>query len=279
VIEEKRNKWVSLGRRLVAWLCLVLPLSVFAAGAQKLGSTDAVLDALRQNRGDVVLAFIDSPADQSSSLRNIQGLLSVYTVTLNGEGLGRIRRNSVLHVKPRLGVNRLVIEDAFDANKKIELTFPAMRSAGVSTSIVEIRTSRQFTWIEALKLSGREVQAIEDALVSDQTGGISRVLRLIRLRGKETMKAAVKPVNWSRGVVSSSVHGESHSDSGSNSEETPSVENSSPATLGEPEGAVESNSMAADVSESASDASDGDVSEQSATESSPSISADRRSYY
>jgi hypothetical protein len=279
VIEEKRNKWVSLGRRLVAWLCLVLPLSVFAAGAQKLGSTDAVLDALRQNRGDVVLAFIDSPADQSSSLRNIQGLLSVYTVTLNGEGLGRIRRNSVLHVKPRLGVNRLVIEDAFDANKKIELTFPAMRSAGVSTSIVEIRTSRQFTWIEALKLSGREVQAIEDALVSDQTGGISRVLRLIRLRGKETMKAAVKPVNWSRGVVSSSVHGESHSDSGSNSEETLSVQNSFPATLGEPEGAVESNSMAADVSESASDASDGDVSEQSATESSPSISADRRSYY
>ena len=270
---------MSLGRRLVAWFCLVLPLSVFAEGAQKLGSTDAVLDALRQNRGDVVLAFIDSPADQSSSLRNIQGLLSVYTVTLNGEGLGRIRRNSVLQVKPRLGVNRLVIEDAFDANKKIELAFPAMRSAGVSTSIVEIRTSRQFTWIEALKLSDHEVQAIEDALVSDQTGGMSRVLRLIRLRGKETIKPAVKRVNWSRGVVSSSVHGESHSDSGSNPEEAPSVENSSATALGEPEAAVESNSMAADVAESASDASDGDVSEPSATESSPSISADRRSYY
>ena len=269
---------MSLGR-FVAWFCVVLPLSVFAAGAQKLGSTGAVLDALRQNRGDVVLAFIDSPADQSSSLRNIQGLLSVYTVTLNGEDLGRIRRNSVVHIRPRLGVNRLVIKDAFKADQKTEVTFPAMRSAGVSTSIVEVRTSRQFTWIEALKLSDRDVQEIEDALISDQTGGMSRVLRLIRSRGKETAKETVKRVNWSRGVVSSSVHGESNSDSGSYSEGALSDENSSTTASGEPDAAVESNSIADDVPESASEAFDGAVSEPSESESSPSISADRRSYY
>ena len=53
-----------------------------------------MLDALRQNQGDVVLAFIDSPADQSSPLRNIQGLLSVYEVVLNGH-LVQPHRHSV----------------------------------------------------------------------------------------------------------------------------------------------------------------------------------------
>ena len=269
---------MSLGRRLVAWFFVVLPLSVSAAGAQKLGSTAAVLDALRQNRGDVVLVFIDSPADQSSSLRNIQGLLSVYTVTLNGEDLGRIRRNSVLHIRPRLGINRLVIEDSFDADQKIELAFPAMRSAGVPTSIVEIRTSRQFTWIEALKLSDHEVQAIEDALVNDRTGGISRVLRLIRSRGKEIVKPAVKRVNWKRGVVSLSAGGEPNY-IGADSGHMQSGGNSSTTASGQPDAAVGSNSIAADVSESASEAFDGAVSKPSKSESSPSISADRRSYY
>ena len=91
---------MSLGNRFAALVLVLLPLSVQAADARPLGSTYAVLDALRQNQGDVVLAFIDSPADQSSSLRNIQGLLSVYEVVLNGEELGSVRRNSV-QVRPR----------------------------------------------------------------------------------------------------------------------------------------------------------------------------------
>ena len=270
---------MSLSRRLVAWFCLVLPLSVSAAGAQKLGSTAAVLDALRQNRGDVVLAFIDSPADQSSSLRNIQGLLSVYAVTLNGGDLGRIRRNSVLHIQPRLGINRLVIEDAFDADQKTELAFPAMRSAGVSTSIVEIRTSRQFAWIEALKLSGREVQAIEDALMSDQSGGMSRVLSLIRLRGKETVRPAVKRLDWSRGVVSFSDDEESNTSFRSDSGDPSVGRGSSAAMVNQPDTDIASNSTTSQTPESTSEPADEAVSETLKSESSPKISADRRSYY
>ncbi|MEL0224732.1 MAG: hypothetical protein VXA12_10830, partial [Gammaproteobacteria bacterium] len=216
-----------LGNRLVTLWCVVLLLIVNTAGAQSLGSPAAVLDALNQSRGDVVLAFIDSPADQGSPLRNIQGLLSVYDVTLNGKELGSVRRNSVLHVRPRLGLNRLVIRDAFDSSQSTEVSFPAMRSAGVSTSIVEIRTSRQFNWIEALLLNGREVQAIEDALTRDKTGGMARVLKLIRSRGHEPVKATAKRVNWGRGVTSVASDGDSHADSGSDSGDSSSTASSS----------------------------------------------------
>ena len=51
---------MSLGNRFAALVLVFLPLSVQAADARSLGSTYAVLDALRQNQGDVVLAFIDS---------------------------------------------------------------------------------------------------------------------------------------------------------------------------------------------------------------------------
>jgi len=268
---------VFLGNRLVALWCVVLLLAVNTAGAQSLGSPAAVLDALKQSRGDVVLAFIDSPADQSSALRNIQGLLSVYDVKLNGEDLGSVRRNSVLHVRPRLGLNRLVIRDAFDSSQSTEVSFPAMRSAGVSTSIVEIRTSRQFNWIEALLLSGREVQAIEDALTRDKSGGMARVLRLIRSRGREPVKAAMKRPNWSRGVVS--YGGDSNDDSGSDSDGSTSPASSSDAASSESTAPASTDSSAtATEVEEATDATAAD-SETSEDESSPSVSADRRSYY
>jgi hypothetical protein len=268
---------VFLGNRLVTLWCVVLLLAVNTAGAQSLGSPAAVLDALKQSRGDVVLAFIDSPADQSSALRNIQGLLSVYDVTLNGEDLGSVRRNSVLHVRPRLGLNRLVIRDAFDSSQSAEMSFPAMRSAGVSTSIVEIRTSRQFNWIEALLLSGREVQAIEDALTRDKSGGMARVLRLIRSRGHEPVKAATKRANWSRGVVS--YGGDSNDDSGSDSDGSTSTASSSDAASSESTAPASTDSSAtATEAAEATDATAAD-SETSEDESSYSVSADRRSYY
>lgn len=263
------------GNRLVALCCVMLSVSINTVAAQSLGSPAAVLDALKQSRGDVVLAFIDSPADQGSPLRNIQGLLSVYEVTLNGEELGSIRRNSVLHVRPRLGLNRLVIRDAFDPVQSTEVSFPAMRSAGVSTSIVEIRTSRQFNWIEALLLSGREVQAIEDALTRDKTGGMARVLKLIRSRGHEPVTATANRVNWGRGVTSVSSGGNSHS--GSDSSDSTTVASSGDAASSESTASAESG--ATDTPDATADASTEAASETAESESSVSVSADRRSYY
>ena len=167
-------------QRLIALVGLLLPLVVQAAGGQALGSPTAVLDALKQSRGGVLLAFIDHPSDQANPVKHLQGLLSRYRLDLNGTDLGQVRRNTILHVRPRLGVNRLTIENTFDDQQRKQLSFPAMRAAGVPTAIVEIRTSRDFAWMEALTLSADEVQAIENALNRSQTGGMPRVLALIR---------------------------------------------------------------------------------------------------
>ncbi|MFZ8885185.1 MAG: hypothetical protein ACO2YZ_08680 [Litorivicinaceae bacterium] len=151
-------------QRLIALVGLLLPLVVQAAGSQTLESPTAVLDALKQSRGGVLLAFIDQPSDQANPVKHLQGLLSRYRLDLNGTDLGQVRRNTILHVRPRLGVNRLTIENTFDDQQRKQLSFPAMRAAGVPTAIVEIRTSRDFAWMEALTLSAAEVQAVENAL-------------------------------------------------------------------------------------------------------------------
>ena len=89
---------------------------------------------------------------------------------------------------------------------------PRCAQLGRPTSIVEIRTSRQFTWMEALTLRGREVQAVEDALTRDQTGGMTRVLDLIRSRGKEAGPSTTKRMNWGQTVVSKLFEDDSDSD-------------------------------------------------------------------
>jgi len=260
-------------KQLVALLGLLLPLAAHAAGAQALGSPIAVLDALKQSRGDVLFAFIDSPSDQSSPVKNLQGLLSRYNLDLNGMDLGQVRRNMVLHVRPRLGLNRLTIENTFDDQQHRQLTFPAMRAAGAPTAIVEIRTSRDFAWMEALVLSEAEVQAIEDALDRSQAGGIPRVLTLIRSRGQEVVQRPRAPKNWSRGLPpdggldSGSASGESSSSTAS--AQTSASEDTTQDTT--EQGAIESDSSgetAADTSTETDKADSGD-----------DVSADRRSYY
>ncbi len=274
---------MSLGNRFTALVLVFLPLSVQAADARPLGSTYAVLDALRQNQGDVVLAFIDSPADQSSPLRKIQGLLSVYEVALNGEELGSIRRNSVLYVRPRLGLNRLIIRDAFDASQAVEMSFPAMRSAGAPTSIVEIRTSRQFTRMEAFTLLGREVQAVEGALTRDQTGGMTRVLDLIRSRGKEADRSTAKRMNWGQAVVSTLYEDDSDSeyedDSDSDSTESISDKDSSEAMASGPGGVAGVDSSLVGPSVPSAETPAESQTEPAESDASVNISADRRSYY
>jgi hypothetical protein len=209
-------------QRLITLVGLLLPLVVQAAGGQTLGSPKAVLDALQQSRGGVLLAFIDSPSDKANPVKNLQGLLSRYRLYLNGSDLGQVRRNTILHVRPRLGVNRLTIENAFDDQQWKQLSFPAMRAAGVPTVIVEIRTSRDFAWMEALTLSAAEVQAVENALIRNQTGGMPRVLELIRSRGQEATQQPRNFNNWN--VGKSSINNLSdHSDSGNQGSESPSV--------------------------------------------------------
>ena len=248
-------------QRLIALVGLLLPLVVQAAGGQTLGSPTAVLDALKQSRGGVLLAFIDHPSDQANPVKHLQGFLSRYRLDLNGTDLGQVRRNTILHVRPRLGVNRLTIENTFDDQQRKQLSFPAMRAAGVPTAIIEIRTSRDFAWMEALTLSATEVQAVENALNRSQTGGMPRVLTLIRSRGQEAVQQPRPMRNWSRGLPSGG-----GSDSGSASDGSASDGSALSARSAQP---------------SPSEETTQDTVEQGTTESDSeaSVSADRRSYY
>lgn len=260
-------------QRLIALLGFLLSFAVHAAGGQTLGSPKAVLDALKQSSGGVLLAFIDSPSDQANPVKNLQGLLSRYTLGLNGKDLGQVRRNTVLHAQPRLGVNRLTIENTFDDQERKQLSFPAMRAAGVPTAIVEIRTSRDFAWMEALVLSEAEVQAIENALNRTQTGGMPRVLALIRSRGHEEVQQPRLVKDWSRGLPSGG-----GSDSGSTSGRSLSSATSGQTSPSEDttedtaeQGTIESDS----AEETAVDTS----TETEEADTGASVSADRRSYY
>jgi hypothetical protein len=255
---------------------IILSAGLQADGAQKLSSQALVLDALVQSGGDTVLAFIDGPVDQSSPLRSLEGFLSTYSIELNGIDLGQVRRNTVLHVRPRLGLNRLKITNPFDENESVEVSFPAFRSAGVATSIVEVQTSRQFGWINALPLSNSEVQSIEDALKRSQHGGMSRVLALIRSRGKEVIPQKRKSINWGGG---NRMDGNSGSGADSGTGRLQSIESSGQEYS--VTGSNETNGPAVNQSSAtpANDSSTENASDSISSESSVSISADLRSFY
>ena len=256
---------------LIASLLSFMSIGLHAEDAQRLGSPSAVLDALQHRQGDVVLALIDSPADQSNRLKSLQGLFSVYSLELNGVDLGQVRRNDVLQVRPRLGLNKLIVSDAFKDTDQTELNFPAMRSAGVSTTIVEIQTSRQFSWIQALPLPKRDVQAIHDALARSQHGGMGRVIDLIRSRGKEPTPTQRKRMNWSSGRSN-------FDDTGDESDSEPTSSKS--ASSGLPETTAKNSGVSGNTGpESSSDKVSEPSPESIKKESSINISADRRSYY
>ncbi len=258
----------------LAIVSIVLSAGLNADSAQRLESQASVLDALSKTRGEAVLAFIDSSADQSSAVRSLHGSLSIYLLELNGTDLGQVRRNTVIHVRPRLGLNRLKLTNAFDKNQSTEVTFPAMRSAGVSTSIIDIQTSRQFSWIQAITLSSAEVQLIEDALERSQHGGMRRVLTLIRARGKEIVPQKKDHVNWRSGGPA-----DDSSDNGSDSGSLSSGESFSEAAVVESNNSSVSGQESVDTSEPPAASADEAVSETVESESSSSVSADRRSYY
>jgi hypothetical protein len=254
---------------IVSFLILVSS-AAGAQGAQTLGSQSAVVNVLKQSRGDVLLALIDSPSDRSKPLKTLQGFLSLYSLELNGIDLGQFRRNNVLYVTPRLGLNRLKIRDVFDKTQEIELTFPAMRSMGVPTSIVELQTSRQFDSIRALTLSRRDVQAIGKALDLSQHGGMTRVLNLIRSRGKEMPVPKPKPFKWGGGAA--------HFDQSDNDSGSDSI--ASEAYKAATSDVTDSGAVASDAPQTEADQTESNESTESAKEkSSFGVSADRRSYY
>ena len=173
-----------------------------AADSNKISSSREVLEVLGESRGNTLLAFLDSPFDQSDGLRKLKGALSQYALELNGRSVGMAGYNTLLHVTPRIGLNRLVIQDVFDRSSVFEVSFPAMRSAGVPTSIIEVVAFSDPEEIRATPLRSVDVQTIEKALVRSEAGGMDRVFELIRKRGQELVADDPLKKRWSTGVRS-----------------------------------------------------------------------------
>lgn len=214
----------SLGRfkaQLLVFICLLLTSFVLfmpeapAADSNKLSSSNEVLEVLGESRGNTLLAFIDSPFDQSDGLRHLKGALSQYALELNGQPVGTTGLNTLLHVTPRIGLNRLIIQDLFDRSSVFEVSFPAMRSAGVPTSIVEVVTFSDPEEIRATSLRSVDVKTIEKALTRSVDGGMDRVFELIRKRGQELVSDDPSRKKWSSGVRSGEDDREWHSNSDS----------------------------------------------------------------
>ncbi len=110
---------------------LIWSVGVFAN--QPLTSPGAVLDALNERTGNVIVAMVDDPRGRTQWTTQLSNRLRGVDVSLNAQPLGHLRTNSLRYVRPRLGVNRIAValEDAGAA-----FQFPAFRSAGVPTGIV-----------------------------------------------------------------------------------------------------------------------------------------------
>ena len=188
------------------FICLLLGSFVLllseapAAGSNKLSSSREVLEALGESRGNTLIAFLDSPFDQSDGLRNLQRALSQYALELNGQPVGTTGFNTLLHLTPRIGLNRLVIQDLFDKSSTFEVSFPAMRSAGVPTSIIEVVAFSDSEEIRATPLRSIDVQTIQKALGQSGAGGMDRVFELIRKRGQELVADDPLKKRWSTGI-------------------------------------------------------------------------------
>ena len=188
------------------FICLLLGSFVLllpeapAASSNKLSSSREVLEALGESRGNTLIAFLDSPFDQSDGLRSLQRALSQYALELNGQPVGTTGFNTLLHLTPRIGLNRLVIQDLFDKSSTFEVSFPAMRSAGVPTSIIEVVAFSDSEEIRATPLRSIDVQTIQKALGRSGAGGMERVFELIRKRGQELVADDPLKKRWSTGI-------------------------------------------------------------------------------
>jgi hypothetical protein len=249
--------------------------SVSAGANQPLQSPGAVLDALNQRTGNVILAMVDDPRGRTQWTTQLTHRFKGLEVSLNAASLGRIRTNTLRYVQPRLGVNRLAV-GAADAVTRFQ--FPAFRSAGVPTGIVVLGAGASNT-MRVTPLTQDAVARIRDALNRSLAGGMSRVIALIQNRGIERIEPSrPKSGQWSARSDDDSPGRDSGDDSdgrdrsASDSNASASNDANTETSAAESSGSSESNDAA---SGSASDESDVSADDSRDFD----VSADRRSFY
>ncbi len=253
---------------------LIWSVGVFAN--QPLTSPGAVLDALNQRTGNVIIAMVDDPRGRTQWTTQLSNRLRGVDVSLNAQTLGRLRTNSLRYVRPRLGVNRIAVE-LDDAGAAFQ--FPAFRSAGVPTGIVVLTAGAADT-MRLTSLTPDEVARIRNALTRSLAGGMPRVIALIQNRGIERRA----PVQTNTGRWTSRSDGTSTGDDRGNDSDggggDPSVSSSASAEAGADRSNTDvtsSESTGSTAAESASTSEGED--EQADSTQDFDVSADRRSFY
>jgi len=248
---------------------LIWSVGVFAN--QPLTSPDAVLDALNERTGNVIVAMVDDPRGRTQWTTQLSNRLRGVDVSLNAQSLGHLRTNSLRYVRPRLGVNRIAVE-LEDAGAAFQ--FPAFRSAGVPTGIV-VLTAGAVDTMRLTSLTPDEVARIRNALTRSLAGGMPRVIALIQNRGIEP----VAPVQPNTGRWTSRSDGTSTGDDRGNDSDggggAPSVSASAEA------GADQSNTDATSSESTATESVSASEGAEEQADSTPDfdVSADRRSFY
>ena len=253
-------------------ISLIWSVGVFAN--QPLTSPGAVLDALNQRTGNVIIAMVDDPRGRTQWTTQLSNRLRGVDVSLNAQSLGHLRTNSLRYVRPRLGVNRIAVE-LDDAGAAFQ--FPAFRSAGVPTGIVVLTAGAADT-MRLTSLTPDEVARIRNALTRSLAGGMPRVIALIQNRGIERRA----PVQTNTGRWTSRSDGASTGDDrGNDSDGGDASVSSSTSTEAAADRSntdvTSSESTESTAAESVS-ASEG-AEEQADSTQDFDVSADRRSFY
>lgn len=241
---------------------------------QSLTTPGAVLDALNHRTGNVVIAWIDpGPVSARAIFSRLSQAITGLDASLNGQSIGSLRPNTLRYVQPRLGLNRLRLEDSDEG--VMQGQFGAMRSAGVSTGIVVVQPLSDGR-LQIASLSAASVDRIRVALERSLAGGMPRVIRLIQNRGIEALPVLPESrKNWSAGRRVGSDNdgsdgGGANTSATSSSQSTPEIE----ADVDESVAESPDTEVTGEVTDNA-----GEDNAQSAESSDFDVSADRRSFY
>ena len=271
--QQKGECWVRT-RILFGLSVIGLIWSVGTFANQSLNSPGAVLDALNQRTGNVIVAMVDDPRGRAQFTTQIANRLRGLDVSLNAQALGTMRTNTLRYVRPRLGVNRLAVETSDGA---MRFQFPAFRSAGVATGIV-VLTSGAADAMRLTPLASDDVARIRDALSRSLAGGMPRVIALIQNRGVEqTAPPRPQSGQWMTRSDGASTERDSGNDSNGSDASVSTSASAEPASDDSTADATASESSESSDPESASNSEGSEEPADSAQDF--DVSADRRSFY
>lgn len=226
---------------------------------------------LSERRGDVFLALMPEMTPSQSLFTTLTSPWGRVDLRLNGQPLGRYRAGTLLQITPRLGQNKLQIQSTHEPSQQIEVTFGAMRAAGVGTQIVLIEAGRAAPLI-ARTLPSATSKRIAETLERRSDGGLQRVFALLRSGGVESTPAPSKS-NWRASGAQPNDFVDSNGGGGSDSSDRPTATNTTSST-----GTAETETAETNEAPSNDTNAPAESQNEQSDDRGFDVSADRRSY-